>query len=86
VQGSISHPSDLLYSDVLVLFSGQPPCQTAYEKKHLAELQGVEEEVDEVLNLKFRKFLYFLRKIVIVILKLYRIGLRNNLLPQIDSF
>jgi hypothetical protein len=55
-------------------------------KKHLAELQGVEEVVDEVLNLKFRKFLYFLRKIVIVILKLYRIGLRRNLLAQIDSF
>jgi hypothetical protein len=56
------------------------------KKNHVAELQGVEEEVDEVLNLKFRKFLYFLRKIVIVILKLYRIGLRKNLLPQIDSF
>ena len=71
---------------MLVLFSGQPLCQPACEKKHPAELQGVEEEVKEILNLKFRKFLYFLRKIVIVILKLYRIGLRRDLLPQIDSF
>jgi hypothetical protein len=62
VQGSISHPSDLLYSDVLVLFSGQPLCQTAYEKKHLAELQGVEEEVDEVFEFEIQEISIFLEK------------------------
>jgi len=56
------------------------------KKSILLSFKAFEEEVKEILNLKFRKFLYFLRKIVIVILKLYRIGLRRDLLPQIDSF
>ena len=78
MQGSISHPSDLLYSDVLVLFRGQPPCQTAYKKTILPSFKALKRDI-RGFEFEIQEISIFLRKIVIVILKLYRIGLREKI-------